>query len=179
LSVSVDCISSNAEMKKYTFHPVFLTDLSQVASLNDVLRLFNKYGTHYYKKASLGGKLKQITSVDDTFEKSSTEQEMSEQSRLQFSAGVSGLDIFSASFSSSYSLQEESSFEQQREFQTSTSRSRIITYGGAPGSFGPSSNEAPSNFGDWAATVDLLPVPVQYELGRIDEIIPDTWRTKS
>jgi hypothetical protein len=166
-------------MKKYTFHPVFLTDLSQVASLNDVLRLFNKYGTHYYKKASLGGKLKQITSVDDTFEKSSTEQEMSEQSRLQFSAGVSGLDIFSASFSSSYSLQEESSFEQQREFQTSTSRSRIITYGGAPGSFGPSSNEAPSNFGDWAATVDLLPVPVQYELGRIDEIIPDTWRTKS
>lgn len=52
-----------------------------------------------------------------------------------------------------------------------------MTYGGAPGAYGPAEDSGPSSFGDWAATVDLLPVPIDYKLAAVGDIIPKEWIT--
>lgn len=46
------------------------------------------------------------------------------------------------------------------------------------GSFGPGS-QSDNSWGAWAQTVDLLPVPIDYELKRIHDIIPPSWATRS
>ncbi|KAF2068743.1 hypothetical protein CYY_009932 [Polysphondylium violaceum] len=60
--------------------------------------------------------------------------------------------------------------------QKKSSRTTISTYGGALGAFGPTEySSSTSNFASWASTVDLLPVPVEYDLKAIRDIIPPQW----
>lgn len=54
---------------------------------------------------------------------------------------------------------------------------QFYSRGGAPGSYSPKfESTSPTSFGDWASSVDLLPVPVEYQLMPIYEIIPSTWK---
>lgn len=60
--------------------------------------------------------------------------------------------------------------------ENNSQHSSILTDGGAPGSFGPMgdlSDSAPSSFGSWATTVDLLPVPIEFKFGSIGDLLPE------
>ena len=175
ISTEVGCETSKVKMTKNTFHPSFLEDLAQARTSDDYLKLVKRYGTHYYKRATLGGKLKQITAMSKTLSKSKTEQEQSQSAQRSFGASISS-PVFSVSGDYSDSSDSSVKGSDQQEFENQSSRSTVITYGGPPGSFGPSTSDAPSNFGDWASNIDLLPVPIDYELESITSIIPDEWK---
>lgn len=94
---------------------------------------------------------------------------------MNFAASVSS-PAFSATGSVTQTQDSDMTQDQQNTYLSSTTRSSILTYqfnkiyisketrieqdryGGAPGAYGPSEDAGPSSFGDWAATVDLLPV---------------------
>ena len=172
----LSCATSKIQMAKYTFHPAFLTALSRLNSSADVVDMIEKYGSHFYSNAVLGGRLSQVTSVSSSFASSKTSSELEAHAKLSFGASVSS-PIFSVSGGFSGSIDSSITTEQQEEFESSSTRSSVLTYGGPPGSFGPSSSDAPSNFGDWASAVDLLPVPIEYTLKKISDIIPDAWKS--
>lgn len=66
--------------------------------------------------------------------------------------------------------------KQQKEFENNSFRSSVITYGGPPGAFGPQTSGSPTSFSTWASSVDLLPVPIEYTLKPISDIIPRSWK---
>jgi organic hydroperoxide reductase OsmC/OhrA len=171
------CITSKVQMVKHTFHPVFLKDLSRVTSVTDMLPLLYKYGTHFYHRASLGGRLRQITSISKSMSNTKKSSEVSQHAAWSFSAAVS-VPAFSASGNYAGSKDVTVTEDQQQEFEQESIRSSILTYGGAPGSFGPTTAaNVPTDFGSWAETVDLLPIPVKYELEQISQVIPPSWKS--
>ena len=122
----------------------------------------------------MGGKLTMTMSTSHSMVGSVDSSSFSTMASRSFSASVSGWGA-SASAAANYADSISDSSSSQSQFESSTSKSSIITYGGAPGSFGPSggtSTDAPGNWGDWAQTVDLLPVPVRYTLDRVYNILP-------
>eukprot|EP00029_Vermamoeba_vermiformis_P005898 TRINITY_DN2177_c0_g1_i2.p1 TRINITY_DN2177_c0_g1~~TRINITY_DN2177_c0_g1_i2.p1 ORF type:complete len:565 (-),score=41.60 TRINITY_DN2177_c0_g1_i2:843-2537(-) len=178
----VICEASKVQQSSLNLHPIFLRDLSLVTNSSDILKLMNKYGTHYYKSATLGGRLRQVTVIDSQFTSKSNEREIKESSKLSLTGAVAGEAYgVKASLTGAYASSKDSTIttEQQRDFESSSSRSRIITYGGPPGSFGPSSSKAPSTFGEWARYVDLLPVPINYQLVPIYNAIHPLWKTRN
>jgi hypothetical protein len=170
------CATSKDQMTKYTFHPNFLAELAKVNTSDDVVAMIDKYGTHFYQQAVLGGKLRQVTSVSKSYSSSKTKSELEQNSQLSFGASVTS-PVFSVSGDFSDSIDTSVSASEQQSFESSSTHSTVIPYGGPPGSFGPSSSEAPTNFGDWASSVDLLPVPIDYTLKKISEIIPSLWKS--
>jgi hypothetical protein len=186
------------EMNSVNFHPQFLAELAKVDTSEKALAMMEKYGTHFYKSAILGGKLSVMSVVDKSLEQQSGASHISQQSELSFRAGVSApvLNVrgeFSAS--PEHSIDEAS----RDEFEQSSTRSSVITSGGAPASFAPgsdkSSSSTPSSFSgpslfrwfavisgrliialEWAQSVDLVPVPVEFELKSIYSIIPPDWK---
>lgn len=172
----VNCETSKVQLAKYTFHPGFLSDLANANSSAALLRVIEKYGTHFYDHAVLGGRLRQVTTMSSGSRNSKTKEEINEQASLSFSASVS-VPVFSASGSVSLSgsIDSSSNSEDQSEYESNSFRSSVITYGGPPGSFGPTTSDAPSNFGDWASNIDLLPVPIDFRLREIADIIPSSW----
>lgn len=172
------CATSKVQMNKYTFHPSFLQELSRVNSSDDILDMIDKYGTHFYQRAVLGGKLRQVTSVSKSHASSKTKTELESNAQRSFGASVTS-PVFSVSGDYSDSIDSSISASDQQTFESASTHSTVLTYGGPPGSFGPSSSEAPSNFGDWASSVDLLPVPIKYELKRISDKIPSEWKARN
>lgn len=103
--------------------------------------------------------------------------EVSQHAAWSFSAAVS-VPAFSASGNYAGSKDVTVTEDQQQEFEQESIRSSILTYGGAPGSFGPTTAaNVPTDFGSWAETVDLLPIPVKYELEQISQVIPPSWKS--
>ncbi|KYQ91949.1 hypothetical protein DLAC_07190 [Tieghemostelium lacteum] len=174
------CLVSKVQIHKYTFHPNFLYDISLVNTTLDMLAIINKYGSHYYKSVSLGGKLSQITVVSEKTRNEFESSEMKESIKLSFSASVSS-PIGGVRGSYSQSLDNEVSTTRQSEFTSKTKKTSIIVYGGAPGSYGPSDTPEStiSSFGAWASSVDQIPVPIDYQLSAIGNIIPKTWVTRN
>lgn len=126
----------------------------------------------------MGGKLTMTMSTEYSLSSQFNSAQMSEMATYSFSAAVSGWGV-SASAAGSYAESVTDSSSSQTQFEQQTTKSSIITYGGAPGSFGPaggSGNDAPANWGDWAQTVDLLPVPIAYSLDRIYNVLPDEYK---
>lgn len=158
LLASSSCLTSHVQLAKHSFHPQFLDALATLhneeeeEAIEKLVSIIGKYGTHYYKSASLGGRLEQITLVStETFSKMDSST-LSEHASVSFSASVSG-PFFSVGGGYGNTVDSTVSTEAQREYEKSTSRSQILTFGGASGSFGPSiSYDTPSSFGDWAAT---------------------------
>lgn len=174
---TIQCATSQVKVAKYTFHPIFLEAVAKAKSISNIQSIIQKYGSHVYSSAILGGKLEQITTTSKAFRSSKTEHELEEHASLSLSASVSG-PAFSGSGTFSGSVDSTTTGQSQNDYQEETSRSTIITHGGPPGSFGPTTSDAPSNFGDWASAVDLLPVPINYSLIPMYDAIPNTWTVK-
>ncbi len=111
------CITSKAQLSKVSFHPTFLEDLSEVQNDADMFAILQKYGTHYYKSAALGGKLKQVVVVDSEFQQTKTSSELQESSQYSFYVGASvpiaGIVNLDASFRFAGSQSVDISEEQQ------------------------------------------------------------------
>jgi hypothetical protein len=179
LKTEVSCLTSHVQLKSINFHPNFLQALASVSNTSDLYPIMKKYGTYYYKSASLGGKLTQVTTLSEELLDSKSSSEFSQSTQISFGASVSA-PRFSASTSFDGSLDSTVSQEEQSTYESLSARSSVITQGGPPGSFGPDySSDAPTDFGGWANWIDLLPVPIDYELGAVGGIIPDTWLTKN
>lgn len=174
---TIQCATSQVKVNQYNFHPTFLEAVAKAKNLADIQKIIRKYGSHVYSSAVLGGKLEQLTTTSKTFRSSKTQREIEEHASLSLSASVSG-PAYSGSGSFSGSVDSATSGESQSTYEKSTFRSSVMTYGGPPGSFGPTTSDAPSNFGDWASSVDLLPVPINYTLIPIYDALPNTWTVK-
>jgi hypothetical protein len=179
LKTEVSCLTSQVQLKKINFHPNFLKALASVHTTSDLYPIMKKYGTYYYKSASLGGKLTQVTTLSEELLDSKSSSEYSQSTQISFGASVSA-PRYSASTNFDGSLDSTVSEEEQKTYESMSARSSVITQGGPPGSFGPDySSDAPTDFGGWANWIDLLPVPIDYELGAIGNIIPETYLTKN
>jgi hypothetical protein len=55
-------------LSQVSFHPVFIADIAQVTTVDEMFDLITKYGTHYYQSITLGGTLQQITTMDSVYE---------------------------------------------------------------------------------------------------------------
>ncbi|KYQ92323.1 hypothetical protein DLAC_06286 [Tieghemostelium lacteum] len=176
-STESKCLTSKVELVKNTFHPVFMQDIGSVNNETEMYEYLLKYGTYYYKTAIMGGKLTQVSVVDSSFESSSTSSEMEQHTKLSFGASVKA-PMFNAKFDYAQSDDYQVSFSSQKEYESKSSRSTLITYGGAPASFNPSGDSV-SDYESWAQTVDLYPVPIDYKLDRIYNIIPKDWKSKN
>jgi hypothetical protein len=196
------CNIMRVQMHSHNFHPQFLSDLSKVETASDAAEVIEKYGTHYYRSAVLGGKLSVMSVVDKKYEQNSESRHLAQQSELTFSAGVSA-PVMSVKGEFSDSFEHEIDSTSRGEYEASSTRSSVLTFGGAPGSFGPSSEttSSPSSYAgtqlltpfkeavgfsikcnlcvEWAETIDLLPIPINYELKSIYSIIPPEWTVGS
>jgi hypothetical protein len=172
--VETECSATQVAMLKHSFHPQFLGDLRLIRSANDAALLMMEYGTHFIHTATLGGRLRQLSSVDESFESGKTSRELAEHAEISFSASISA-PVLSASGSYYQSTDSSTTESAQNDFMESSSRSKLIIYGGTPGAFGPSSS-VDASYGDWASNVDVRPVPIHYELEPILSIIPLAWK---
>jgi hypothetical protein len=157
-----------------SFHPAFVNALKSATTASDMSDLMTKYGTHYFVSGQLGGKLTSITSVSNSYSSRNSEASISQKAEASFSASASGWG-FSGSASASASYSTDSQKQSFQEFQQESTSSYILSYGGAPGTFGPTNPNDPANWGSWAQTVDLLPIPINYKVARIYDIIPRSW----
>jgi hypothetical protein len=172
--VETECTASQVSVVQHSFHPAFLQDLQSVRNANDTKEMMDQYGTHFIRNAVMGGRLRQLTSIESNFESSKTSREITEHAEIAFTASISA-PVFTASGSYAESTDSSTSEAAQGEFLNESTRSKLLIYGGTPGSFGPSS-QVDTNYGDWATNVDLRPVPISYELEPIANIIPPTWK---
>jgi hypothetical protein len=130
------CITSKVYMRQIHWNRDFLDDIRQVDnSTESCSRIVKKYGTHYYRNAQLGGKLLQVTSISREYYFGSTQKEVAKATENSFGASVSAYGI-SASASTVFASSQTDNTQKQSEFETKVSKSSIVTYGGAPGSFG-------------------------------------------
>lgn len=73
----------------------------------------------------------------------------------------------------SYAASTDADTSNQMAYESNSTHTSVISYGGAPGSFGPpgGNGNAPSNWADWAGTVDLLPIPLDYKVDRVYNLL--------
>jgi len=163
------------DTKRVSFHPALLEQFNQVQTYRDMLKVIERHGTHFYKKSYLGGQLSQIAVTDESNVDESNEDAWSESFKASFSASASG-PAFSikTSNSGSFDRSEDSKTQQQRNDQSTVSK--IITYGGVPAAFSAAQDGVSSPlFGEWAQSIDVLPVPIDYQLYPISFLINEQW----
>ncbi|EGG13824.1 hypothetical protein DFA_11585 [Cavenderia fasciculata] len=176
LKTEIKCVSTYIEIDQdyVKFDPIFLQDVANIKKKTDLLPIFDKYGTYYYKNAYMGGKLVQLMSTTQSSSTSTSSSEWSAAASASMGASL-GLGSLSASGSVSVSYDTSISQEQMDEMSKQSSLSKILTWGGIPSAFTP---EFSSNFGsysEWTDTLDLYPVPIDYQLGAIRDLIPKEW----
>eukprot|EP01132_Coremiostelium_polycephalum_P007407 gene7407-9102_t len=175
---NIVCSSSNVQLNQdhSSFSLNFLSDISKAETVRDFLSLIQRYGTHYYTSAVLGGKLTQVTSTEQSTssveDKKSVENKVSKAMSAKVTSPVLNVQ---ASYSDSYA--KDTNEDRMREFNEASSKSSIIVYGGLAGSFGPADDTGIVSFGEWAATIDEVPIPVNYTLLPIRSRIHPSWKT--
>ncbi|KAF2068620.1 hypothetical protein CYY_010053 [Polysphondylium violaceum] len=66
VETSLLCTTSVLQLTdQYSFHPLFLESISNVKKVEDVVLIIERYGTHFMKRAIMGGKLTQVTSISE------------------------------------------------------------------------------------------------------------------
>jgi len=131
-----------------------------------ISEFIDKFGTEYYHEAELGGKITQLAKRDEISESNLTKKAETSAMKMKFGAHLSAYG-YSGDASISYAKTKSEDEENQEKFQNETQFSELIVEGGSPGAFGPSvggKNPAPQKWCEWAASVDLLPMPVKYKL---------------
>ncbi|KYQ88510.1 hypothetical protein DLAC_11228 [Tieghemostelium lacteum] len=178
ITTTLECSTSVVEMDdKYSFHPLFLQELSKVKNVNQMYKIVLKYGTHFYKRAVLGGKLKQVTTAQVDTSSEESKDSWKESSSRSFSASVS-TPVFRASASYSSTIDTSVDSSKHQEMESESNRTTVITYGGALGSYGPTKAYETNSFEKWSSSVDLIPIPISYELFPIRDILNDEWLVK-
>ncbi|KAF2071215.1 hypothetical protein CYY_007467 [Polysphondylium violaceum] len=163
------------DLNRVSFHPNLLESFNQVQTPKDMLKLVQRHGTHFYKKTFLGGRLSQIAVTDESNVDESNESSFSESYKAAFSASVSA-PAFSVKTSNSGSLDRNNDEKTQQTRSDQSTFSKIITYGGVPAAFSPAQDGASSPaFGEWAQSIDRLPVPIDYQLYPISHLINEEW----
>ncbi|KAF2074302.1 hypothetical protein CYY_004396 [Polysphondylium violaceum] len=171
------CKSTYVELdtERVSFHPSLLDKFAKIQNSQDMLSVIETHGTHFYKKSYLGGKLTQIAVTDESNINESNENSYTESIKASLSTSISG-PVYSvkAAVSSSYDRNQDS--KTQTEINDKTTFSKIITYGGLPAAFSPAQDGMSSpGFGEWAQSVDILPVPIDYQLFPIHSLINEKW----
>ncbi|KAF2070763.1 hypothetical protein CYY_007926 [Polysphondylium violaceum] len=174
------CKSSYVEMdlNKVSLHPNFLNELDEIRDRSDMVDLVRKHGTHFYKKTFLGGMLTQLTITNSSKVTSDNKDEWIESASGSFSASVSS-PSFSVSGSASAAVDKSQTEQQQQGKEESSTRSRMMVYGGSPAAFSPAEDgQSSPGFKEWAHSIDVLPVPVDYQLYPIKMLFNNLWVNK-
>eukprot|EP01132_Coremiostelium_polycephalum_P004960 gene4960-6177_t len=177
---SIECSSFSVSLNsnRFQFSLNFLRDISNAQTVDNFYNLIKIYGTHYYDSATLGGNLEQVTIINESEIKAERKREIEEQTTKSMSAKVSS-PKFSVQSTYRDSNSNKTNEESMQSYHDKTTKSTITTKGGAPGSYGPSPSSESNNFGEWASTIDLYPIPINIKTVRIAEIIPKSWKTLS
>ncbi|EGG16986.1 hypothetical protein DFA_07967 [Cavenderia fasciculata] len=170
----VACNVSTVELVETVFHPTFLRDIRRCKTLDDMLNIIRRYGTHYIKSAVLGGKLIQSTITTEEITTSEDESEWAESSKRSMGASVK-TPVLQGGASHSDTSDSTQTGKQQQEKEAKSERTSIVTLGGEPGSYAPGSSSQGEMFQKWASTIDLSPAVISQDLIPIREIIPSTW----
>ncbi|KAF2077731.1 hypothetical protein CYY_000978 [Polysphondylium violaceum] len=179
LSAAFSLEKSSKESNRIALHPNLLKSLSEVEDVEGVVELVKMYGTHYYISTYLGGKLSQLTIAKSSDATSEKESSYSSSAAASLSASVNS-PSFSVSASVSGSLDSSNDENEAKSNSESSTTSRILTYGGVPAAFSPAQDgESSPTYSDWSSTIDLLPVPIDYRLAPIRDLISDTWFSKN
>ncbi|KAF2077653.1 hypothetical protein CYY_001040 [Polysphondylium violaceum] len=171
------CKSSFVELdqNKISLHPALLDELDNVKDMGEMVKLVKKHGTHFYKKTYLGGKLSQITITKSSEVSTENKDDWTESVSGSFSASVSS-PTFSVSGSVSASVDKSQSEEEQQKKQDNSKTSRLLIYGGIAAAFSPAEDGMSSpGFKEWAQSIDVLPVPVDYQLYPIRGLFNTLW----
>lgn len=130
------CYVSKVQLERVHLHADFIAELyANWNNSENMQKLVQKYGTLYYKSATMGGVLKMATSTSKSASNSHSSQSLQTATKMSFSAKVSGYGA-SASGSASYSSDNSGSSDVQNSFESSSIHSSVVTYGGAPSAFG-------------------------------------------
>ncbi|EFA75955.1 hypothetical protein PPL_10531 [Heterostelium album PN500] len=174
ISVKVKCITSTVTRNSIRFHKNFVRDIAKVKNVQEMANFIEKYGALYYTSSSLGGSLGVMIRVNSNSVRTQNTQEIKESAEI--SAGASLKTPYGGG-SEKYTGSDDSNIktDEQSQFEESTTKSRVLVRGGALGSFGPDYT-APSTFSEWAKSVDLRPVPIDYKVGFVGNIIPPSWK---
>ncbi|KAF2071216.1 hypothetical protein CYY_007468 [Polysphondylium violaceum] len=174
-------------VEPYRWNPRFLEDIGSAyvddkdpeqarnKTTQNLVQVVKNYGSGFYKSATLGGKLEQLSVVDNSYEKSSSSQETESNHDWSFSASVSK-GIFKGSAKYHGSIENKKSSSQMQEFVKNSKRSTLTISGGAPGSYG---EDEPNAFETWADSLDKLPVPIEGEVRYVADILPTNWYFKN
>ncbi|GAM28733.1 hypothetical protein SAMD00019534_119090 [Acytostelium subglobosum LB1] len=180
IDTSVTCYSLafelNLDRQHIPWSSNFLIDISRAIYSKDFSDLVVKYGTHIYLTGRLGGNLKQITQITSSEVKEEDESSYSQQASRTLATAVTS-PVFSANANYNSDTNEEVNEQSMKQFVSKTTRTSVITYGGAPGSYGPGDDSTTSTFGVWANTIDQLPIVVDYQIIPIRALLPETWTT--
>ncbi|KAF2068094.1 hypothetical protein CYY_010580, partial [Polysphondylium violaceum] len=110
--------------------------------------------------------------------KTENKNEWTESVSGSFSASVSS-PTFSVSGSVSAAVDKSQSTEQQQDKQDKSTISRMMVYGGIPAAFSPAEDgQSSPGFKEWASSIDVLPVPVDYQLYPIKMLLNSLWVNK-
>ncbi|KAF2068486.1 hypothetical protein CYY_010189, partial [Polysphondylium violaceum] len=174
------CKSSYIEMdeKKISLHPKLLDELDDIKGVSEMIQLVRKHGTHFYKKTFLGGKLTQLTITESSRVSEENESEWTESAAASLSASISG-PSFSLGGTASSTQDKSQSTEQQQEKEASSTVTRVLVYGGTPAAFSPAEDgQSSPGFKEWAESIDVLPIPVDYQLYPIRVLFNSLWINK-
>eukprot|EP01132_Coremiostelium_polycephalum_P005637 gene5637-7015_t len=178
IRTELKCIIYSYQLEKYSFHPVFLKDLSQSETVDDFYELIQKYGTHFMTRSTMGCSLVQMTATQSMVSENENLSEWEESAKKSFSASVQSRS-FSASGSYSDSLDSNQSGKDHQKKEKKSSRSTVITYGERLGSYGPSGEKHNENYEEWVKSLDVLPVAIDFQIKPIRAILDDHWKTRS
>ncbi|KAF2071293.1 hypothetical protein CYY_007382 [Polysphondylium violaceum] len=178
------CETSKVNMQEpFKFHPKFIRDVAGVydqdltKAKEKMKNVIKTYGSLYYKTATLGGKLEQVSVVSNSYERSKTSQEIDRSMDMSFSVSASSKILpIRGSASMSGSIDSKTSKEQQDEYEKNSKRSTLIVSGGQPGSYG---EDDFNSLHSWARTLDMIPSAIDYQAGYIADIIPQDWNLNS
>ncbi|KAF2073689.1 hypothetical protein CYY_005006 [Polysphondylium violaceum] len=175
---TISCETTKVHIVEHRFHPKFIQEVSNSfvdgdpnnSNLN-LQKVIKKYGSTYLKFATFGGKIEVITVVDHSFSSIKSSSEVANSMEMSVSAQVSS-KVLSGSVSSTQGRDSKTDTAEQNTFEDNSERSTMQIYGGQPGSYG---KEDPNSFATWAKTVDLVPYPIDFKVGYVADILPDSW----
>ncbi|EGG21504.1 hypothetical protein DFA_01390 [Cavenderia fasciculata] len=177
-STEVKCIISKVHLVDQKLHPIFVRDISHAIDKPQMIQVVKKYGNLYYKSASLGGRLVQSTIVSEDYSSKTDSSEVSNSIDQSYGASINS-PVLNVQVQTTKSTSSQVSSEQMKSFEENSLRTTISSFGGPAGIFSPDQDNSFARFSDWANQVDLIPVPIDFKLDYIAELIPSHWKVKN